>query len=60
MEPEWSRYDDGADAAVFRIKDQVIDPAEPSTVTAVDDVFFFQLTKMHAQCLFLISVYAAK
>lgn len=46
-ETERSGNNDGADAAFFLVKDQVIDPAEPLAAAAVYDILFFQFTEAH-------------
>ena len=54
---EWTGNDDGPDTAVFFVEHQIIDPAKPAAVAAVDDVFFLQFTKVHGQMpLFVFSV----
>ncbi len=58
---EWAGNDDGADASAVLVKDQVADAPELLTVTAVDDVFCFQIAEtgavIHKKPLFIL-VYA--
>ena len=39
--------DDGFDAAVAKIENDIYDTAEPLAVTCIDDFFFAKLTKSH-------------